>query len=110
MSEQTAGVKEQPVSRRDRLRAQTTAEIKKIALKLLADGGPDAVSLRAIAREMGMTAGAIYSYFATRDDLVTELVGDVYTSAVQAAETARDAVAESNPGGRVLAWAQATRA
>ena len=110
MSEQTAGAKDQPVSRRDRLRVQTTAEIKKIALKLLADGGTDAVSLRAIAREMGMTAGAIYSYFATRDDLVTELVGDVYTTAVQAAESARDAVEESNPGGRILAWAQATRA
>ncbi len=97
------------MSRRDRLRVQTSAEIKSIALKLMADGGPDAISLRAIAREMGMTAGAIYSYFATRDDLVTTLVGDVYTSVVEAAESARDAVPESDPGGRILAWAQAVR-
>lgn len=97
------------MSRRDRLRAQTSAEIKAIALKLMADGGPDAISLRAIAREMGMTAGAIYSYFATRDDLITTLIGDVYTSAVDAAEAARDAVPETDPGGRILAWALAMR-
>lgn len=96
-------------SRRDRLRAQTSAEIKTIALQLMADGGPDAISLRAIAREMGMTAGAIYSYFPTRDDLVTTLIGDVYTSAVDAAEAARDAVPENDPGGRILAWARAMR-
>jgi AcrR family transcriptional regulator len=96
-------------SRRARLRAQTSDEIKAIALKLLAEGGPDAISLRAIAREMGMTAGAIYSYFATRDDLVTTLIGDVYGALVDAAEAARDAVPESDPGGRILAWAQAVR-
>jgi AcrR family transcriptional regulator len=98
------------VSRRDRLRAETSAQIKAIALKLMADGGPDAISLRAIAREMGMTAGAIYSYFPTRDDLVTTLVGDLYTAVVDAAESARDAVPHGNPGGRILAWAQAVRA
>lgn len=96
-------------SRRERLRTQTSAQIKEIALKLMADGGPDAISLRAIAREMGMTAGAIYSYFATRDDLITTLIGDLYTSVVEAAESARDAVAEGDPGGRILAWAQAVR-
>ncbi|MGR6918648.1 TetR/AcrR family transcriptional regulator [[Actinomadura] parvosata] len=98
------------ISRRARLRAETTAEIKAIALKLMSAGGPDAISLRAIAREMGMTAGAIYSYFPTRDDLVTTLIGDVYTSVVEAAEAARDAVPADDPGGRILAWAQAVRA
>ncbi|MEV4252154.1 TetR/AcrR family transcriptional regulator [Spirillospora sp. NPDC049652] len=98
-----------PTNRRARLRAQTTDEIKEVALKLMAEGGPDAISLRAIAREMGMTAGAIYSYFRTRDDLVTTLIGDVYSALVLAAEAARDAVPESDPGGRILAWAQAMR-
>lgn len=97
------------MNRRDRLRAETTAEIKAIALKLMAAGGPDAISLRAIAREMGMTAGAIYSYFATRDDLVTTLIGDVYTALVDAAEAARDAVPAGDPSGRILAWAQTVR-
>ena len=98
-----------PTSRRIRLREQTSAEIKEIALKLMADGGPDAISLRAIARAMGMTAGAIYSYFPTRDHLITTLIGDVYESVVQAAESARDAIPETDPGGRIMAWAQAVR-
>ncbi|MEV5752033.1 TetR/AcrR family transcriptional regulator [Actinoallomurus sp. NPDC052308] len=101
---------EQTISRRARLRAETTREIKEIALRLMADGGPDAIALRAIAREMGMTAGAIYSYFPTRDDLITTLITDVYTDLVDRAEAARDTVPETDPGGRVIAWAQAVRA
>jgi AcrR family transcriptional regulator len=97
------------MNRRDRLRAETSDEIKAIALKLMAAGGPGAISLRAIAREMGMTAGAIYSYFATRDELITALIGDVYTAAVEAAEAARDAVPDTDPGARIMAWAQAMR-
>ncbi|RZS38924.1 TetR family transcriptional regulator [Herbihabitans rhizosphaerae] len=95
-------------TRRERLRAETATEIKTIALRLMAAGGPDAISLRAIAREMGMTAGAIYSYFPTRDDLVTTLIADLYTALLDAAERARDA-AGSAPGARLLAWAEAVR-
>ncbi|KAB2351655.1 TetR/AcrR family transcriptional regulator [Actinomadura rudentiformis] len=97
------------VSRRARLRAETSAEIKTIALKLMATGGPDAISLRAIAREMGMTAGAIYSYYPTRDDLITTLISDVYGELVDAVEAARDAVPESDPAGRLLAWGENVR-
>ena len=76
-------------SRRERLRAETTEEITATALALLAEGGPDAVTLRAIAREMGMTAGAIYGYFPTRDDLINRLITDVYTSLVDKVEAAQ---------------------
>ncbi|MFJ2932358.1 TetR/AcrR family transcriptional regulator [Streptomyces sp. NPDC087219] len=104
--------------RRERLRAETTAEIKDTALRLMASGGPDAITLRAIAREMGMTANAIYGYFATRDDLVTTLIDDVYSALADAVEGAwaeaagrgtADASAE-DPAGRILAWARAFRA
>jgi AcrR family transcriptional regulator len=44
----------------------------------LADGGVGALSLNAIAREMGMTGPALYRYFASRDDLLTELIIDTY--------------------------------
>jgi AcrR family transcriptional regulator len=97
-------------SRRERLRAETTAEIKRVALDLVAGSGPDAISLRAIAREMGMTANAIYSYFPSRDDLVTALIGDLYTSLVDALETAAGAEPESDPARRLLAWADSFRA
>jgi AcrR family transcriptional regulator len=96
-------------SRRERLRAETSAEIKTIALNLMSEGGPDAITLRAIAREMGMTAGAIYGYYATRDELITTLITDVYTSLVDTVEAARDARPAGDAAGRMLAWAQAFR-
>jgi AcrR family transcriptional regulator len=107
MREQTGG--EQAVGRRARLRAQTTAEIKDIALKHLSEGGPGAVSLRAIGREMGMSGSAIYSYFETRDGLITALINDIYSSLLDRLETARDAVPADDTGGRILAWGQAFR-
>ncbi|MGI5220104.1 TetR/AcrR family transcriptional regulator [Nocardia sp. CA-290969] len=97
-------------SRRERLRAETTQEIKTIALRLLAEGGPDAVALRAIAREMGMTAGAVYGYFATRDELISTLISDVYTALMDRVEAARDAVPGRDPGGRIIAWGEEVRA
>lgn len=96
-------------SRRERLRAETTEEITTTALALLAEGGPDAITLRAIAREMGMTAGAIYGYFPTRDDLITRLITDVYTSLVDKVEAARDACPPDDAGGRIIAWGRALR-
>ncbi|WP_367137155.1 MULTISPECIES: TetR/AcrR family transcriptional regulator [Streptomyces] len=95
--------------RRERLRAETTAEIKDVALRLMASGGPDAITLRAIAREMGMTANAIYGYFATRDDLVTALIDDVYTALADAVDAAWAATAADDPAGRIRAWAHAFR-
>jgi AcrR family transcriptional regulator len=95
--------------RRERLRAETTAEIKKVALELMASGGPDAITLRAIAREMGMTANAIYGYFATRDDLVTTLISNVYTSLADSVDAAWDAAPAQHPAARIQAWAHAFR-
>ncbi|MCP2166273.1 TetR/AcrR family transcriptional regulator [Goodfellowiella coeruleoviolacea] len=95
--------------RRARLRARTTAEIKETALRLLAEGGPDAISLRAIAREMGMSGSAVYGYFATRDALLRELINDVYASVLDRVEAARDAVPADDTGGRIAAWGLALR-
>ncbi|WP_225987017.1 TetR/AcrR family transcriptional regulator [Streptomyces spectabilis] len=95
--------------RRERLRAETTAEIKQVALGLMASGGPDAITLRAIAREMGMTANAIYGYFATRDDLVTTLVNDVYTALADAVDAAWEDASGRGPATRIQAWATAFR-
>jgi AcrR family transcriptional regulator len=59
-----------------------------VALQLMTAGGPDAITLRAIAREMGMSANAIYGHLATCDDLVTTLIGDVSSDLADALETA----------------------
>lgn len=54
--------------------------IKETAWRLIAKHGAPALSLRAIARELGITAPAIYNYFPRRDDLVTALIVDAFTS------------------------------
>lgn len=67
----------QPGSRRDRLRAATVAAIKSAARRRLVSGGPQAVALRPIARDVGMTAPGLYRYFPSLDDLVAALVADL---------------------------------
>jgi AcrR family transcriptional regulator len=62
-------------------------EIKNVARRQLAEGGAD-LSLRAIARELGMVSSAIYRYFASRDELLTALILDAYNSLGEAAEAA----------------------
>jgi AcrR family transcriptional regulator len=69
----------QALSRRARVRAATSAEIKQTARQILVDHGPDAVSLRAIAREMGMTAPALYRYFGSHEELIKHVIADIYT-------------------------------
>ncbi|GIJ45838.1 TetR family transcriptional regulator [Virgisporangium aliadipatigenens] len=60
-------------SRRERLRAATVAEILTTAHRLLVTDGPTAVTLRAISREMGMTAPALYRYYPSLEDLMEHL-------------------------------------
>lgn len=54
--------------------------IKETAWKQITSEGAPALSLRAIARELNITAPAIYNYFPSRDDLVTALIVDAFTS------------------------------
>ncbi|TDU91129.1 TetR family transcriptional regulator [Kribbella voronezhensis] len=65
-------------SRRDRQRAATVAEIKAAARKLLVGGGLSAVGLRAVARELGLSAPALYRYFGSHEDLISALIADLY--------------------------------
>jgi AcrR family transcriptional regulator len=63
---------------RDRFRAQVRDEVKRVALRQLAEGGPQALSVNAIAKELGVSGPALYRYFANRDELLTELIVDAY--------------------------------
>lgn len=95
-------------TRRERLRTATLAEIKENARRLLVAGGPQAISLRAIARDMGMTAPAIYRYFPSLDALVIALVGDLLEEMQQAVAAARD-TAGDDPVRQLGAMARAFR-
>jgi AcrR family transcriptional regulator len=66
-------------SRRDRLRAATIEEIIATARRLLVRSGPEAVSLRAIAREMGMTAPGLYRYFGSHEELIRHVIAGIFT-------------------------------
>jgi AcrR family transcriptional regulator len=96
-------------SRRERVRDATTAEIKQTARRLLAQDGPDALTLRAIAREMGMTAPALYRYFASHDDLVVDVCRDVLDELTDELLAARDTVSVDDPIGRLGATCRAFR-
>ncbi|WP_327010221.1 TetR/AcrR family transcriptional regulator [Dactylosporangium sp. NBC_01737] len=63
---------------RDRFRTQIRDEVKAAALRQLAAGGPQALSINAIAKELGVSGPALYRYFAGRDELLTELIVDAY--------------------------------
>ncbi|MBW0271400.1 TetR family transcriptional regulator [Nocardia sp. MH4] len=58
---------------RGRAPVVTDADIRRVARALLAAQGPDAVTLRAIARELGVTAPALYRHYASRDELIERL-------------------------------------
>jgi AcrR family transcriptional regulator len=79
----------EPGTPRERFRAQIRDEIKQAALRQLALSGPAGLSVNAIGKELGVSGPALYRYFASRDELLTELVIDAYDDL---AATLRDAV------------------
>jgi AcrR family transcriptional regulator len=92
---------------RERARAELTQEIKDEARRQLAEVGANGLSLRAVARELGMVSSALYRYFPSRDRLLTDLIVDAYNAIGEAAETADPGQGE--PRERWLAIWHATR-
>ncbi|NEB77850.1 TetR/AcrR family transcriptional regulator [Streptomyces sp. SID14478] len=99
---------------RARARQEITAAIKDEARRQLAVDGAAKLSLRAVARELGMVSSALYRYFPSRDDLLTALIIDAYDSMGAAAEEAEEAFRATDeqptPARRWLAVCQAVRA
>jgi AcrR family transcriptional regulator len=97
-----------PKTARERARAELTAEILAAARRQLRESGTAQLSLRSVARELGMASSAVYRYFASRDDLLTALIVQAYTEIGEAAEGADDPGA--TPEERWLAVWRAVRA
>src|SRR5215213_8504826 len=87
----------EPLSRRDRVRADTVREIKRTARRVLVEQGEEGLALRAVARAMGMTAPGLYRYFASREDLVEHVVADLYTELADQLEAACTAADPATP-------------
>ena len=83
--------------------------IKEAAWKHIARYGAPALSLRAIARDLKITAPAIYNYFPDRDALVTALIIDAYSSFGDSQLAARDEIPAENLIGRLTAIGMAYR-
>lgn len=79
---------EEPRTRRARNRVAVVEDIKAAGRRQLAEVGAAGLSLRAVARELGMVSSAVYRYFASRDDLLTALLVDAYDALGAAVEEA----------------------
>src|SRR5215469_8875396 len=98
-----------PRTARERARAEITSEILEAGRRHLATEGAAGLSLRAIARDLGMVSSAVYRYIASRDDLLTRLIVDAYSELADAVDDA--AAAAGGPWrDQLLAMAHAARA
>jgi AcrR family transcriptional regulator len=94
---------------RARVRAELTEEIKTVARRHLADHGAAGLSLRAVARDVGLVSSAVYRYFPSRDDLLTALIVEAFDAVGEAAERADAACRRDDLAGRWLAVCRAVR-
>ena len=89
---------------RERARDEVDAEIMRVGREQLADVGSAALSLRSVARELGMVSSAVYRYVSSRDELLTRLIDSAYTSLGEAVELDVTDTAGRPPADR---WASA---
>jgi AcrR family transcriptional regulator len=98
-----------PRTARERARRELTQEIKDVARAHLSEVGSAGLSLRAVARDVGMVSSAVYRYFPSRDDLLTALIVDAYSAIGEAAEAAERRVRRGDWAGRWLATCRGAR-
>ncbi|MGA5704347.1 TetR/AcrR family transcriptional regulator [Peterkaempfera bronchialis] len=94
---------------RQRAREELTLEIKEEARRQLAAEGAQRLSLRAVARELGMVSSALYRYFPSRDELLTALIIDAYNALGERAEAAVAAAPSGDHRARWRALCHAVR-
>ncbi|GEL18935.1 TetR/AcrR family transcriptional regulator [Pseudonocardia asaccharolytica] len=94
---------------RARVRAELTREITEAARRQLATEGAAALSLRAVARELGMASSAVYRYFPSRDELITRLIVEAYDTLGAAVEEAEAAAPRADLRARFRTACRAVR-
>jgi AcrR family transcriptional regulator len=97
------------LSRRERVRATTRSELTAAARELLLTGGTEAVTVRSIAAELGMTAPAIYRYFDSREALLNALIDELYDEVADHLYAVREARPAAPLRDRFLVTARAFR-
>jgi AcrR family transcriptional regulator len=94
---------------RERVRHELTNEIKAVARAQLATSGGAGLSVRAVAREMGMASSALFRYFPNRDALLTALIIDSYGALADEAEAAEARVHDGSVLDRWMAICHGVR-
>lgn len=94
---------------RQRARIQTLADITRIGREHLAVHGAAALSLRAVARDLGVVSSAVYRYVASRDELLTLLIVDAYDELGDAVDEALEQATGRTAADRFLTAAHAVR-
>jgi AcrR family transcriptional regulator len=93
----------QAPGRRERVRAATVQEIKQTARRLVVQAGPEGATLRAIAREMGMTAPGLYRYFGSHEELIKHVIADIFSELADDLQAAIHTAAAAAAGQQPLA-------
>ena len=98
-----------PRPRRDVAHPNIAAAIKAVARQQMSERGTAGLSLRAIARELEITAPAIYNYYPRLDDLITALIVDAFQSLADAMQTSVSTLGEEEYRERILRMSLAYR-
>lgn len=85
-------------TRRERQHNAIREEIKETARRLMTEHGTEGIATRLIAREMGLTAPALYHYFANRDALITALIVDAFNALADTLQETCEQTREQGPG------------
>lgn len=99
---------DQPVTARQLAREEMERRILASARQQLAEVGPAQISLRAVARDLGVASSAVYRYVASREDLITRLIMEVYGELGDAIEQASDS-ADQDGATQWHIWASTLR-
>jgi AcrR family transcriptional regulator len=90
-------------------RRELTQAITAEARSQIAQHGADGLSLRAVARALGLASSALYRYFPSRDDLLTALIVEAYTALGDAVEAADASLGAADVAARFVAVCRAAR-
>jgi AcrR family transcriptional regulator len=96
------------MGKRQESRERIEREIIEIGRRHLVTEGPAGLSVRAIARDLGMVSSAVYRYVRSRDDLLTLLLVDAYTELADAVDRAQQSTTDDWTD-RIVAIARAAR-
>ncbi|KAA0111568.1 TetR/AcrR family transcriptional regulator [Mycolicibacterium sp. P9-22] len=96
------------MGKRQQARDRTEAQIIEVGRRHLVTDGAAGLSLRAVAREIGLVSSAVYRYVASRDDLLTLLLVDAYTELADTVEAAAES-ASGDWASRLVVMAHAAR-